>query len=294
MDIIKNGKTQKINIKDKLDATQNAKNNENKFVRSTENINEAKDKYPISVNGQQCIGPCYYSKTKIIHPLTLEEIEGLDYNFCPVNTFVYTSKKTGKSTLLKTDDCYVPTSRETKMDDLLRNNIITPQFIFSSEYFVKIYYKINNLDDMFKWLDVNKNEPYRTKERVFNNSMVVYSEHLNIIDHRLVYFINDMMIAQLPKIFRNIKKYLSVVGSNASKQVELINQNGTEKKIKKKDIRIVRKYIKDTFLGIENIHQFMSKVIRYYKEELNSRDISNTLVDLMIEYIIKRINLTTG
>lgn len=253
----------------------------------TDDIRKVKERYPTSVNAQQCIGPCYYSNTRIIHPLTLEEIQEVDHNFCPVNTFVYTNPKTGKTKLSNIDVCYVPTAKETHMDDLLRDNVIAPQFIFSSEYFVKIYYKINNLEDLLKWLDEHKQSPYKTKERVFNNSMVVYGQDLNIIDHRLVYFINDIMLEHLPKIYRHIKQYLTV----SDGIIKLINPD-TETHKNTQDITEIRNYIKDKFLGNDNIHQFMSKFIRYYKEDLTNRYIADALIDHMIDYIIKRIKLT--
>src|SRR5579872_2769864 len=150
--------------------------------------------YPISINNQQCVGPCYYSNTKIIHPLTLDEIKGVEHNFCPVNAFVYVDPVTKKNALSVIDRCYVPTARETPMDELLRENIIAPQFHFSSDYFVKIYYKINNLEDLLRWLDNHSNDPFRTRERVFNNGMVAYGDQITIIDHRMINFVNDIMI----------------------------------------------------------------------------------------------------
>jgi hypothetical protein len=247
--------------------------------KKEDSISKIKEKYPISVNAQQCIGPCYYSNTRIIHPLTLDEIAEVDHNFCPVNTFIYTDPKSGKSKLSNIDLCYVPTSRETRMDDLLRENVIAPQFIFSSEYFVKIYYRINNLEDLLKWLDENRMAPYRTKERVFNNSMVAYGEHLNIVDQRLVQFVNDIMLENLPKIYRHIKKYIAI-------------ENDKIKLVDPETINEIRNYIKEKFLGSDNIHQFMSKFIRYYKEDISDRHISYLLVDHMIDYITKRIKLT--
>jgi hypothetical protein len=244
-------------------------------------------RHPTSANGQQCIGPCYYSNTYIVHPLTLEEIGEIDHNFCPVNTFIYTDPQTGKSKLLNVDKCYVPTARETHMDDLLRDNVIAPQFSFSSEYFVKIYYKINHLDDMLKWLDDHKNDPYKTKLRVFDNSMVVYGNQLNVIDHRLVHHINSIMVENLPKIYRHIKQYFIVVDGT----VKLIAPD-SKYQHNKSDIGDIRNYIKEKFLGNDNIHQFISKFIRYYKEELSNRNITYTLVNHMIDYITKRIILT--
>ncbi|VBB17952.1 hypothetical protein YASMINEVIRUS_415 [Yasminevirus sp. GU-2018] len=268
-------------------------NNKNK-----ENNKKAtlKDVYPVSVNSQQCVGPCYYSNTKIIHPLTLEEIKDVDHNFCPVNTFVFTDPHTKKNILSVIDKCFVPTARETKMDDLLRDNVIAPQFHFSSDYFVKVYYKINNLEDLLRWLDTHSTDPYKTRERVFNNGMAVYGDQVTIIDHRMVYFVNDIMVQNLPKIYRRLKAYITVkddkvilVDTDSGKHY---GQDADSEENVKRTIGAVRTYIREKFLGSDNIQQFLSKFVRYYKEEMTNQNISDILVDHMIDYTIKRIKLT--
>lgn len=270
-----------------------------------------KDNYPTSVNAQQCIGPCYYSNTRIIHPLTLDEIRGVDHNFCPVNTFVFTDPNTKKSTLSIIDKCVVPTARETQMDEILRDNVIAPQFHFSSDYFVKVYYKITSLDELLNWLDRHKTDPFKTKERVFNNSMVVYGDQLNIVDHRMIQFINDLMIENLPKLYRHLRRYIVVKDDKVkivdpditdSDKSENISRYETDHGTKEsasgsetdlaKDVPIIRAYIKEKFLGSDNMHQFMSKIIRYYKEDITDRYVADILVNHMIEYIIKRIKVT--
>lgn len=278
-----------------------------------------KDIYPTSVNNQQCIGPCYYSNTRIIHPITLNEIDGVKHNFCPVNTFVYTDPITKKNTLSSIDQCYIPTTREITMDEFLRENVISPRFHFSSDYFVKVYYKINNLEELLKWLDTHTNDPYKTRERVFNNGMVAYGDQINIIDHRIVYFVNDIMINKLHKLYKELNPYITIKGDiitlidpviqseiNYTKSHDKHNDRHIEKQIEKQNINqneidtddthkksiIIKNYIKDKFLGIDNIQQFMSKFIRYYKEEITSKHLSNVLTNHMIDYIIKRIKLT--
>jgi hypothetical protein len=272
-----------------------------------------KDIYPISVHKQQCIGPCYYSDSRIIHPLTLEEIKGVEHNFCPTNTFVFTDPKTKKNQLSIIDKCIVPTARETRMDDILRDFVIVPQLYFSSDYFVKVYYKIYSLEEFLTWLDSHKTDPFKTKERVFNNCMVVYGDQLNIIDHRIVYFINELMLKNLPRLYRHLNKFFSIKDDTVT-LIDLNKYNAIihNEENKEKDegdqqditddltfnekqhtkIALIREYIKEKFLGSDNVQQFMSKIIRYYKEDITDRHISDILVKHMIDYIIKRIKLT--
>jgi len=254
----------------------------------SKNIN--KEQYPKSTNGLQCVGPCYHSKTRIIHPLTLDELAGIPHNFCPVNTFVYTTKS-GHDMFSTFDRCFVPTANDKNVhnDDLFRESVMSPQFIFSSTFFVKIYYKINSIDDLLNWLNDNKDDPHKTKIRVFDNGMVAYGNDLNIADLRLVTFVNDLMIVNMAKIYRHIKKYLMIENDT----VHLIDENQRVNGIESSDaLHAYRNYIKEKFLGTDNVHQFMSKFLRYYKNDITNRYISDVLVNHFIDYVIKRIQLT--
>jgi hypothetical protein len=287
-----------MNLNKKINISDNEKIKNTKNTQSAQSVKNSKSNYPISVNNQQCIGPCYYSNTMIIHPHTLDAVRNADYHFCPVNTFPYKNPITKEITLETIDKCIAPTARETQMDEILSENIIVPQFRFSSDYFVKVYYNIFSLEDLLKWIDGHKNDPYKTKERVFNNGMVVYGDQLTIIDHRLVYFVNEIMLKYLPKIYRHLKDYIFVVNN----KVELINfdpdkekENNTSitnTKETNDNISLVRAYIKSKFLGIDNIHQFMSKFVRYYKAEITDKMLSRLLTKYMIDYCIKRIKMT--
>ena len=259
------------------------------------NIEPIKKKYPISKEGKQCISPCYFKNTKIIHPTTLDEIKSTNLDFCAVNPYIAYDPKLEHNSIIIADPCSMPTTKEIEINEIMRENMLAPQFPFSSEYFVKIYYKIYDLNDFLKWLDENKNIPYVTKERVFNNSIVVYGDDLNIVDHRLVYFINEMMIKYLPKIYRSIKHYFTIENDRVKltqRVASLTHTNKNEHKYNKEQISAIRNHIKNLFFGSDNIHKFMSKIIRYYKEDIINRHSSEILVRHMIDYIIKKIHVT--
>jgi hypothetical protein len=310
-------------------------------------INEkdkVKEKYPLSINNQQCLTPCYYKNTTVIHPHTLDAVRNIDHSFCPVSAFTMRDPVTKQYSIHTVDRCIAPTARETRVDELFSESIIVPHFNFSSDFFVKVYYGILSLDDLLMWLDSHKNDPYRTKERVFNNGMIVYGEQLTIIDHRIVHHVNDIMMEKLPKIYKHLKKYITIVddkiilidpdnsdnsnnfnknssndfNKNSSNDFNknssnvfnknssnVFNKNISDKYTNKytnkyindfnnlnESVSLIRSYIKSKFLGTDNVTQFMSKFVRYYKAEITERDLSKTLVDNMIEYCIKRIKMT--
>lgn len=248
------------------------------------NNNQKTKKYPVSVNGHQCIGPCYQKGTKIIHPLTLDQIVVNEYNYCLVNEFISTSSS-GKH-IVHHAKCNIPTAKTLQMDD----NIITPEIIFSSEYFIKVYYNIDNIEELLDWIFKNSYNPYKTKERVFDNGMCVYGNDLVIVDQRIVSYIDSALHEYLPKIYNSINKYFVIRNNN----IELCEPDSSDTNIIKdiKHISAIRTYIKDNFLGTSNIHQFMSKFIRYYKEDLTKKNLTLLLVEHMIDYITKKILLT--
>jgi hypothetical protein len=258
------------------------------------NKNDKKTKYPISVKGYQCIGPCYPTNTHIRHPITLNDLYDDKYNICPTDGYVKFDSKTGKSHIVFSDHCYVPTiAKETDskyIDEKTKEMIVTPKFNFSSDFFIKIYYNIKNLEDLLSWLDKHDKDPYRTKERVFNNGMIVYSEGMNIIDNRLVKFVDQIMVKNLSKIIRHVHMYFVI--NNNKINLTIPNNNDKKMNLTKEQISILRSYLKDNFFGLNNIQTFLSKMIRYYKDDFKQKELSKIMVNHMIEYIIKKISVS--
>ncbi len=238
-------------------------------------------KYPISINGKQCIGPCYFADTISHHPIELEEIS-FDKNYCPVDKFVQTIN--GKNSISNIDICDFPTVGQGQIID--DHDLLFPITNFDSEFFIKIYYKLNSLEDVINWLDTNKISPITTRIRVFDNGIATYGDDLGIFDHRLVQFVNELMVKNLKKFYAKLHDYI-IIKNDTITIIE--HAHGTTDTNTKDDKKIIMLFIKEKFLGIDNVHHFLSKFIRYYKDELKIKHISNMLVEHMIDYIIKRI-----
>jgi hypothetical protein len=246
-------------------------------------------KHPKSINNIQCIGPCYEAGSVIIHPVTLEEITNPDKNFCPVDNVFITNPKTGERMIEVIDFCYMPTiSQKDKMalNDDLRKKLLAPTFKFNSSYFLKIYYNIGSLEEGVEWLEKNSISPFKTRERVFNQIMFVHGDNLSIADHRIVKFIRDIMIYNLPSIFREVSKYIDI---RDDKIVLTSPEKRQNVELNKSKISLINSYIKTKFLGESEIGRFVSKFVRYGSEHLKKPDLSTTLVESTIDYIVKRI-----
>lgn len=241
-------------------------------------------KYPLSVVGRQCIGPCYYANTVASHPISLEEITA-NTNFCPTDKFLY--KKDGKVLIGKIDECEFPTARKSSEDVDL--NFIIPTITFDSEYFIKIYYKLNSLEETINWLDENKIIPFKTRERVFNNSMVVYGNELYILDNRLLNFLNEIMLYNIKTLYKSLQKYIQIENN----MVNIIYPNENQERTKEQ-MKIIMAYIKEKLLGINNIQQFMLKFTRNNKNKMNQQNMSDVLITDMISHIIKKMEATVS
>ena len=144
-------------------------------------------KYPTSIKGRQCIGPCYDKETWIVHPTTLEQHKSIDYPICPINKTVEKTKD-GRTKEVYFDVCYMPTESDAYSEKELEMNILLPHIDFSCDDFLKIYYNIYNLEDLFVWLDDNKSKPLKTRERLVGCSWNNYWKNMDVFDNRFIDF----------------------------------------------------------------------------------------------------------
>jgi hypothetical protein len=184
-----------------------------------------------------------------------------------------------------TDKCHIPTKKYSEYEKMIAQSILSPTIIFSADTFVKVYYDIMSLEDMLKWLDDNRRKPYQTKKRILDNGMVTYGNDLNIIDHRLVNHIDDVMNYNLDKIYDNVKFYFKIKDNKVKISIKQDSINHSSK-----EIHNIKNYIKKHFFGNDNINSFLSKFIRYYKDNLTKDNITDNIVKYMIEYMVKKIN----
>lgn len=246
-------------------------------------------KYPKSVNNVQCIGPCYAAGSTIIHPVTLEEISLPNSNFCPVDTIIITNPETGEKVVDTIDFCYMPTITQKDkhmLDQEIRKKLLAPTFKFSTTYFLKIYYDIGSLEEGIEWLDNNVMIPFRTRERVFNQMMTLYGDNMSIADHRIINFVRELMIRNIISISQKVSQYIDIRDDKIVLTSPDPNRDIGQNKSK---VNLINSYIKTKFLGDSEIGRFVSKFVRYGSEQIKQPNLSQALVERMIEYIIKRI-----
>lgn len=245
-------------------------------------------KYPKSVSGEQCIGPCYEGNRIITHPITLDVLTD-PKNFCPTNPFLKIDPVTNQRNILNYDRCYIPTQQNNSgtIDLDAQRQLMAPVFKFDSNYFLKVYYNIASFEDTVEWIDKNRNTPYRTTERVFNQTMLLHGDSFSIVDHRLVKYIDYVMNYNMPLIIRDTIGYISVENGDV-----VLTSPSNKTSYDKEDADIIADYIRAKFMGDSNISKFLSKFLRYNFKDLKSPEFTNLLVQRMIEYIQARIMAT--
>jgi hypothetical protein len=239
-------------------------------------------KYPVSKNGHQCLGPCYYPNTDFVHPLYLTHINTRDKPHCP--TVAYTTQDSNEKFVY--DICLVPTHNKYSKEDLSLLTL-SPHIEFNEDYFLKIYYNIYSLEDTINWINNNNFTPKTTRNRVFNLALKVYGKNIEIIDHRIVDYLKIFFVDNIDNIYKINKKYIGLENNS----VKLVKSNKNKNQNVKVDIK--KKYIINMFIKSDEIYKFITRYVKNRKNEWNNIDDHLLrLIDDFSKYIENKILLT--
>lgn len=241
-----------------------------------------KQKYPKSLRGRQCIGPCYPSDIVAIHPTTLEKIDTISEKitkpYCPVDEY---ENEEGEKKLY--DFCYPPTFDKTDTTDIT-GDIVTPLFSFDNNNFLKLYYKIHSFDDALDWI-TSQQKSYLTKIRIIDCALLVHGPNFEITSDRLVNFYLNIFATKLITDFYNkLGKYIHIKENEA--YIGKPNNNNNHKV--EKEQYIIKKFLQ---------HDMFDKFILIYMEnhhsDWNEIDSHSDLIkNEYIQYIESKILLT--
>lgn len=246
-------------------------------------------KYPKSKHNFQCLGPCYYPSTMIVHPTQLDIVSDFGHPFCPVEEWKSRDPKTGKELNVSTDTCLNPTESKNIINKELEMNILTPYIDFTADQFLKIYYNIYSFKDGIDWLEENKDIPFLTKERVINALLYAYGQQLDIFDQRFTnFFIEYVKKTGIRNIYNKINKYIGIENG----EIYLENKNLNKLESNEKCVERIN-YIVTKFLNVDDIAKFLMRYLNNNKNDwLDMRDHLNNMILKYIDYIINKIELT--
>jgi hypothetical protein len=245
------------------------------------------NKYPVSVNNFQCLGPCYNKNVSTIHPITLEVIKNKNYSFCPVNPYDEVDSETGQIINNVTDQCMKPTHNKNIPVEEQTLNILTPLMDFDTKRFVKHYYKINSLNESIDWVLNNQNKPYVTLTRVLNASLHAFGKDIELIDPRF----NNLFIDYIKKIgikdlYNVLHKYIYI-----GKDDKVLFGNAKKNTLSKNDNIIERtNFIIKTFINDSDINKFINRYFEHRKKQwLSIRKPLSNMIEELSQNIIKKI-----
>jgi hypothetical protein len=212
------------------------------------------DKFPISVNNQQCVGPCYQPGTPVIHPISLNLISAKDHPFCP--TFEWYNEKTKE--YQQTDVCTAP-SDISQMQQEINLNLVVPMFHFSCEYFLKAYYNIYSFEGATDWVYNNSRAPINSQLRILNCAWKVFGSNVDIINDQLINFYSNLIkTIWMKNIYPKVSKFIYIDETNNNIYLKENDQKDSEKRQIEKINYFNKKF---------NTSQIIYKVLQIYIKE---------------------------
>lgn len=240
--------------------------------------------YPKSIHNIQCIGPCYYPGTMIVHPVTLQTLTDPDEPFCPVNQFEHFDKNTGMKTTKSLDICYRPTDNVDLSGKEFEMNMLNPNIEFNNNEFLKIYYNISSFEDAINYIDSKKYLPIATKLRIIDCSLNAFGYELTIFDNRVVDFFIDVISQKwMDDIYDKIGKYIKIDGDKISFKNNIKRNVSAFHTDSETDKNIKYNFIKSKFITPEEIYKFLSRYLKHRKE--NWKQIKQHSINIKKDFI---------
>jgi hypothetical protein len=182
------------------------------------------------------------------------------------------------------DECAAPTHKKNEpssVDMITLSSTIE----FNDDSFLRMYYEIYSLEDAIKWITDRNYMPIASRNRILNTAFKVYGKQLEIVDNRIVDYLDNIFKNYIAIISKKILKYVGVENG----EVTLVKS--AENHTKYIDERI--KYIENVFINKDTIYKFITQYFEKRHSEWNMIDnhISRMISD-MSDYIEKKIKVT--
>lgn len=144
---------------------------------------------PISIDGYDCLGPCYPPNTVFYHPLYFATFKTKDY-VCPIKKTV---NKNGEKIL--TDYCDPKDANNDYQDFDIFEDIV--QIANTPKSFLQQIYNIKTVEDIYRFLNDSIEElPIYTQKRILNCMYLTYYRNEN--------FPKELFCEKVQKVIKNI------------------------------------------------------------------------------------------
>ena len=142
-------------------------------------MDKNKHQYQTSAFGHKCITPCYEKGSRVTHPLTLQVVTNNVFPFCAIVPI----KEQGKMEV--TSLCKLEQSMNTPENVTQSKNkldLLYPIVEFNQETFLRDYYEIIDVGDLYRWLRNNKMAPVYTRMRIIEISSMVFWDTITVVE----------------------------------------------------------------------------------------------------------------
>ena len=241
-----------------------------------------KNKYPKSLTGQQCIGPCVKPEEVMLHPITLDYYtikDDVGVDFCLINPTndpniikqhaeIFNENNINNATCLG----YIAPCKKSKNEnkkDLFDGQDITflfPEIDINCGKFLRIFYNIYSIENTLQYIKENQNIPKNTKIRLINCSWKEFGSNKDNITDLFVKFYWNYIRKYWMKNFYNYLGKSLFYDNKQNKVVKIKECSDDEinKKVKEK-IEYLMEYVYD----FESVRKVMLEFINKYKNNWN-------------------------
>lgn len=251
-------------------------------------------KYPKSINGYKCVGPCYGKNTSIIHPIYFNTIATNKNNyFCPTNEWFY-KDKSNNIQRFQIDECKIEDANKNDTStNFVYENLLIPYTNFDELSFLDTYYNINTFNNALDWVTENNTSPINTRQRIFDLAYEAFKNTFDIIDFndsRIIdFFINLIKIKYLDDFSMHFFKYIEINNG----EIKIKNNTNYKSNTETQETLIIKQnFILKYILTIENLTNFINNYFRKKQEEKNIDYPSETIINKFAIYLIGNIKKT--
>lgn len=241
-------------------------------------------KFPKSIKGYDCLGPCYDKGVSFIHPVTFTRHSNKKNYICPVKEYVV--KENNKTTIYHTDLCNFTGNKQNNYTDSL-----LPTIDVNEKNFLELYYNIFELNDGIQYLTDKNYINILTKKRLIKCLFIVHGgekyKNMIIIDDVFIQFFVDYLSKYIEDLYCSVYGYLVLEKS----KIILSKNKDTYMDIKENKIEKIN-FIKNKFLNEESMSVYVTKYFKNYKKDANKNkddDIIEKIINDFPVYIKNKI-----
>lgn len=237
-----------------------------------------KQSYPVGLNGQQCITPCYPKNVFTTHPLYLFPVTSNKSSYCATNLW----ENEGKTYTI--DDCVLINKNNT---ETMNTSYILPLFVFNAKYFLKINYGIDSITDCYDKLKDDSINIFG-RLRISNCMWISFYWDVDLFDTSIMNFYKNITTNVWIYDIYDAIKYNTFVKNN---NIEFNNKKQNLSPDDNKNTII--SYLSHKYINNDVIYNILLQFTNKYENKLTQFENINNIDDIILKIFIKYVENTS-